>query len=153
MTIGEKLRVPALADLDGYRVLEVTLPQDDDFLKVIETLTRIGISSKKEKRLTQSVHILHKQGRYYLMHFLEMFALSNRQNNISIEDIKRRNLIAKLLQEWGLVEVVEKDILDECAHTSSIRVIPFKEKTEWQLTQKYSMLSEKKKQREAKNEQ
>ncbi len=153
MTIGEKLRIPALSDMDGYQVLEITLPEDDDFLKVIETLTRIGISSKKEKKLTQSVHILHKQGRYYLMHFLEMFALSNRQNNITQEDIKRRNLIAKLLQEWGLVEVVDKEILSDCAHTSSIRVIPFKEKHEWTLSQKYTMTADRKKKDEIKNEQ
>lgn len=151
MTIGEKLKVPALAEMEGYQVLEVTLPEEDDFLKVIETLTRIGISSKKEKRLTQSVHILHKQGRYYLMHFLEMFALSNRQNSISMDDIKRRNLIAKLLQEWGLVEVVDKAILENCAHTSSIRVIPFKEKSDWNLIQKYTMSSDAKKQKEIKN--
>lgn len=114
--------------------------RDEDFLKIKETLTRIGISSKKEKKLFQSCCILHKQGRYAIFHFKEMFALDGRETNFSEEDEARRNKIIELLEDWGLLEVMDSEqILEPIAHMNQIKVISYKEKDEWQLEQKYNM--------------
>ena len=127
-----------MADLTKF--VEVTLNEQDDFLKVKETLTRIGVSSRKEKVLYQSVHILHKQGHYYLVHFKELFALDGKPTNISENDIQRRNAIAKLLAEWGLVNIMNPQIIGEdVAPLHQIKIIAFKEKNQWELIQKYNI--------------
>ena len=127
-----------MADLTKF--VEVTLNEQDDFLKVKETLTRIGVSSRKEKVLYQSVHILHKQGHYYLVHFKELFALDGKPTNISENDIQRRNAIAKLLAEWGLVNITNPKIIGEdVAPLHQIKIIAFKEKNQWELIQKYNI--------------
>jgi hypothetical protein len=117
--------------------VQIELDDPDAFLKVKETLTRIGIPSLRTKTLYQSVHILHKRGNYYLMHFKEMFALDGKSSDISEDDVKRRNLIASLLQDWGLLKV--KSTLGERAKISTVKVIPFSEKNDWQLEAKYSV--------------
>ena len=119
-------------------LLEVKLHEEEDFLKVKETLTRIGIASRKERKLYQSCHILHKQGRYYIVHFKELFLLDGKEANFAEEDVKRRNVIASLLQEWGLIDVVTKVEVDTSA-MSTIKIIPFKEKNEWELVVKYNI--------------
>jgi hypothetical protein len=120
--------------------VEVTLEQSDDFLKVKETLTRIGVSSRKEKVLYQSCHILHKQGQYYIVHFKELFDLDGKPSNLSENDIQRRNAIAKLLQDWGLVKIVNPKIMENnIAPIHQIKIISFKEKTEWELVSKYNI--------------
>ena len=120
------------------KMLEVGLKEPDDFLKVRETLSRIGVASRKNKTLFQSCHILHKQGKYYIVHFKELFALDGKDTNISENDIARRNTIANLLTDWGLVKVVkESDV--EAAPLSQIKVISFKEKNEWTLETKYNI--------------
>ena len=120
------------------KMLEVGLKEPDDFLKVRETLSRIGVASRKNKTLFQSCHILHKQGKYYIVHFTELFALDGKDTNISENDIARRNTIANLLTDWGLVKVVkESDV--EAAPLSQIKVISFKEKNEWSLETKYNI--------------
>ena len=120
--------------------VEAALLQEDDFLKVRETLTRIGVSSRKEKVLYQSCHILHKQGRYAIVHFKELFALDGKPSNISENDIQRRNAIANLLEEWGLIKVLNKDILvDNIAPIHQIKIISFKEKDGWELIAKYNI--------------
>ena len=122
------------------QLVEVTLKNPEDFLKVKETLTRIGVSSRKDKILYQSCHILHKQGLYYITHFKELFALDGKPSNISDNDIQRRNAIAKLLEEWGLIEIVNPDIIGEdVAPLYQIKIISFKEKSEWQLVTKYNI--------------
>jgi hypothetical protein len=122
------------------KFVEVSLREQDDFLKVRETLTRIGVSSRKEKVLYQSCHILHKQGRYYIVHFKELFALDGKPSNLTENDIQRRNAIAKLLEEWGLVKVLNPEILkDNVAPLHQIKIISFKEKDEWQLITKYNI--------------
>jgi len=127
-----------MADLTKF--VEVTLNEQDDFLKVKETLTRIGVSSRKEKVLYQSVHILHKQGHYYLVHFKELFALDGKPTNISENDIQGRNAIAKLLEEWGLVNITNPQIIGEdVAPLHQIKIIAFKEKNQWELIQKYNI--------------
>ena len=118
------------------QMLEIKLKEPDDFLKVRETLSRIGVASRKEKKLYQSCHILHKQGSYYLVHFKELFALDGKQTNISSNDIARRNSIAQLLKDWGLIEVVGN--IENKAPLSQIKVISFKEKGEWVLETKYN---------------
>ena len=118
-------------------MLEVGLKEPDDFLKIRETLSRIGVASRKEKKLYQSCHILHKQGRYYIVHFKELFALDGKDTNISENDIARRNTIAKLLGDWGLVIV--KGELEPIAPLSQIKIISFKEKDEWTLETKYNI--------------
>ena len=118
-------------------MLEVTIKEPDDFLKVRETLSRIGVASRKEKKLFQSCHILHKQGKYYIVHFKELFALDGKETNITENDIARRNTIAKLLSDWGLIKIVSK--LTECAPLSQIKVISFSEKNEWNLETKYNI--------------
>ena len=118
-------------------MLEVTIKQPDDFLKVRETLTRIGVASRKDKTLYQSCHILHKQGKYYIVHFKELFALDGKETNLSENDIARRNTIAKLLSDWGLIKIISE--LTECAPLSQIKVISFNEKGEWNLETKYNI--------------
>ena len=120
------------------QMLEVTLKQPDDFLKIRETLSRIGVASRKDKTLFQSCHILHKQGKYYIVHFKELFALDGKDTNISENDIARRNTIANLLSDWGLINVVSKSVV-EAAPLSQIKVISFKEKNEWSLETKYNI--------------
>lgn len=121
-------------------LIEVTLPNDESFLKVKETLTRIGVASRKERKLYQSCHILHKQGKYYIVHFKELFMLDGRVNNFGEEDHGRRNTIVNLLEEWGLVKSVDPSKLeDPVAPLSQIKILPFKEKGEWQLIPKYSI--------------
>lgn len=120
-------------------MLEVILPEPDNFLKVRETLTRIGIASRKEKKLYQSCHILHKQGRYFIVHFKELFALDGKQSDISINDIERRNAIAQLLQDWELLKVVKNLETDTTAVLSQIKVVSYKEKSEWELVPKYQI--------------
>jgi len=118
-------------------MLEVTLKQPDDFLKVRETLSRIGVASRKEKKLYQSCHILHKQGKYFIVHFKELFALDGKNTNLSENDIARRNTIVNLLNDWGLVNVV--GVAEPSAPLSQIKVISFKEKSEWLLETKYNI--------------
>ena len=120
------------------QMLEVGLKEPDDFLKVRETLSRIGVASRKNKTLFQSCHILHKQGKYYIVHFKELFALDGKDTNISENDIARRNTIANLLSDWGLINVVGKSTV-EAAPLSQIKVISFKEKNEWSLETKYNI--------------
>lgn len=121
-------------------LVEVKLKIDEDFLKVRETLTRIGVASKKEQRLFQSCHILHKQGLYYIVHFKELFGLDGKPSNFSEEDIARRNTIANLIAEWGLVTLVDAQKTKEpVAPMSQIKIIPFKEKDEWELVTKYNI--------------
>ena len=124
-------------DLQPSDLLEVTLKEPDDFLKVRETLTRIGISSKKEKKLWQSCHILHKRGKYYIVHFKELFALDGLPTNLSDNDIFRRNTIADLLEEWGLIDIVEKDPEDERVPIHHLKIIPHRDKADWELCPKY----------------
>jgi hypothetical protein len=131
--------------VDLSKFVEISLYEQDDFLKVKETLTRIGVSSRKEKVLYQSCHILHKQGRYYLVHFKEMFALDGKPSNITDNDIQRRNAIAKLLEEWGLIKVLNPSIMvDNFAPLHQIKIISFREKDDWELVAKYNMGSKKK---------
>lgn len=125
-------------DID-YAPLEIKLKHQDDFLKVKETLTRIGVASSKANILFQSCHILHKKGKYYIVHFKEMFALDGRESSINDEDIARRNTIGKLLNDWGLVEILNKDKFKLFAPMNQIRIIPFKEKQNWILQQKYNI--------------
>jgi hypothetical protein len=126
--------------VDLSKFIEVTLTEQDDFLKVRETLTRIGVSSRKEKVLYQSCHILHKQGRYYIVHFKELFALDGKPSNLTENDIQRRNAIAKLLEEWGLVEILNPILMkDNIAPLHQIKIISFKEKDDWQLITKYNI--------------
>jgi hypothetical protein len=124
-------------DLEATDLLEVTLQKPDDFLKVRETLTRIGVSSRTEKKLWQSCHILHKKGKYYIVHFKEMFALDDLPTSINSEDIGRRNTIACLLEEWGLVKIVDKKKAEERVPLNKIKILPYKEKGEWELCPKY----------------
>jgi len=126
-------------DLPGYTPLEVTLSQPDDFLKVRETLTRIGVASRKDKILYQSCHILHKQGKYYIVHFKELFALDGKPTDLTENDIERRNTITKLLSDWGLVKVIDINNMTEQAPLSQIKVIAFKDKGEWDLQTKYNI--------------
>ena len=126
--------------VDLTQFIVVSLNEQDDFLKVRETLTRIGVSSRKEKVLYQSCHILHKQGKYYIVHFKELFALDGKPSNISENDIQRRNAIANLLEEWGLVKILNyKLIEDNIAPLHQIKIISFKEKDEWDLIAKYNI--------------
>ncbi len=120
-------------------MLEVTIKQPDDFLKVRETLTRIGVASRKDKTLFQSCHILHKQGKYYIVHFKELFALDGKLATLSENDIQRRNTIAVLLADWALIDIVKKEAAENKAPLSQIKVLPFKEKKEWTLSAKYNI--------------
>ena len=137
-------------------MLEVTIKQPDDFLKVRETLTRIGVASRKDKTLYQSCHILHKQGKYYIVHFKELFALDGKKSTLSQNDIQRRNTITLLLQDWSLVDVVKKEMTESKAPLSQIKVLPFKEKKDWTLSAKYNIgkkVDDKKKTEEKKPEE
>jgi len=125
-------------------MLEITLLEPDNFLKVRETLTRIGIASRKDKKLYQSCHILHKQGRYFIVHFKELFALDGKESNISISDIERRNAIALLLQDWELLTIVNKLDMDPASILSQIKIVSYKEKTDWELVPKYNIGNKKK---------
>ena len=120
-------------------MLEITLNEPDDFLKIRETLTRIGVASRKDQKLYQSCHILHKQGRYFIVHFKELFLLDGKPSNLLLNDIQRRNTIATLLADWGLVTFVTADQAKDIAPLRQIKVIPYKEKTEWQLCPKYNI--------------
>jgi|TARA_R110002020_G_scaffold221133_1_gene429155 hypothetical protein len=118
--------------------IEVSLNQDDDFLKIRETLTRMGVSSRKEKKLFQSCHILHKRGRYAILHFKELFTLDGLQSDISENDLERRNTIVSLMEEWGLLEILDEDFDDfKKSSLAQIKIIPHKEKNEWELIPKY----------------
>ena len=121
------------------QMVEVSLSEPDDFLKVRETLTRIGVASRKEKKLYQSCHILHKQGRYYIVHFKELFALDGKKANLSINDVQRRNRIVQLLSDWGLVSITTKESIADVAPLSQIKVLAYKEKGEWTLESKYNI--------------
>lgn len=120
-------------------MLEITLNQPDDFLKVRETLTRMGVASRKENRLFQSCHILHKQGRYFIVHFKELFLLDGKKSNLEENDLARRNTIVTLLSDWGLVQVVDRSKMSNCAPLRQIKIIPHKEKHNWILCTKYSI--------------
>ena len=120
-------------------MLEVSLKEPDDFLKVRETLTRIVVASRKDKKLFQSCHILHKQGRYFIVHFKELFALDGKHSNLSENDLQRRNTIAQLLADWGLISIVNPDISENKAPLSQIKVISFKDKGNWTLETKYNI--------------
>lgn len=119
-------------------MLEVALNEPDDFLKIKETLTRIGVASRKDKKLFQSCHILHKQGRYFIVHFKELFLLDGKKSNFEDNDLERRNTIATLLSDWGLVNFVKKEELS-CAPLKQIKIIPYREKAEWELCPKYNI--------------
>lgn len=121
------------------KMVEVNLNESDNFLKVRETLTRIGVASRKEKKIYQSCHILHKQGKYYIVHFKELFALDGKHANISLNDIQRRNRIIQLLEDWGLIQISQKDFIEDIAPLSQIKVISFKEKNDWILESKYNI--------------
>ena len=120
-------------------MVEVSLKEPDDFLKVRETLTRIGVASRKERKLYQSCHILHKQGRYYIVHFKELFALDGKKANLSQNDVQRRNRIVQLLSDWGLVGIAAKESVADVAQLSQIKVLSYKEKGEWTLESKYNI--------------
>ena len=121
------------------QMVEVLLNEPDDFLKVRETLTRIGVASRKEKKLYQSCHILHKQGKYYIVHFKELFALDGKHANLTGNDVQRRNRITRLLADWGLISVVKVDDVADIAPLNQIKVLAFKDKSEWILEQKYNI--------------
>ena len=127
------------------QMVEVTLNEPDDFLKVRETLTRIGVASRKEKKIYQSCHILHKQGRYFLVHFKELFALDGKHANLTSNDVQRRNRIAQLLADWGLVGVVNTDTIQDIAPLNQIKVLSYKDKQDWILETKYNIGAKKKK--------
>ena len=120
-------------------MLEVSLTEPDDFLKIRETLTRIGVASRKDQKLFQSCHILHKQGRYFIVHFKELFLLDGKPSSLLENDVQRRNTIATLLADWGLVTIMKPEMAKELAPLRQIKVIPFKEKTQWELCPKYNI--------------
>jgi hypothetical protein len=120
-------------------MVEVKLSQPDDFLKVRETLSRIGVASRKEKKLYQSCHILHKQGKYYIVHFKELFALDGKTANLTQNDVQRRNRITQLLSDWGLIEIVDESAIADIAPLNQIKVLAYKEKGEWELESKYNI--------------
>jgi len=138
------LREPEV-NWDPNQMVEVTLNEPDDFLKVRETLTRIGVASRKEKKIYQSCHILHKQGRYFLVHFKELFALDGKHANLTSNDVQRRNRIAQLLVDWGLVGIVSAESIQDVAPLNQIKVLSYKDKGEWILETKYNIGSKKKK--------
>ena len=127
------------------QMVEVVLSEPDDFLKVRETLTRIGVASRKEKKIYQSCHILHKQGRYFLVHFKELFALDGKHANLTLNDVQRRNRIAQLLADWGLISIVSADKIQDIAPLNQIKVLSYKDKQDWILETKYNIGSKKKK--------
>jgi hypothetical protein len=121
------------------QMVEVILNEPDDFLKVRETLTRIGVASRKEKKIYQSCHILHKQGRYYIVHFKELFALDGKYANLTVNDVQRRNRIVRLLADWGLITIVNPDSVTDIAPLNQIKVLAYKDKGDWILEQKYNI--------------
>ena len=121
------------------QMVEISLGEPDDFLKVRETLTRIGVASRKEKKIYQSCHILHKQGRYYIVHFKELFALDGKHANLTVNDVQRRNRIVQLLVDWGLVEIINADRIQDIAPLNQIKVLSYKDKGDWILEQKYNI--------------
>ena len=127
------------------QMVEISLGEPDDFLKVRETLTRIGVASRKEKKIYQSCHILHKQGRYYIVHFKELFALDGKHANLTVNDVQRRNRIVQLLVDWGLVEILNSDKIQDIAPLNQIKVLSYKDKGDWVLETKYNIGSKKKK--------
>ena len=127
------------------QMVEISLGEPDDFLKVRETLTRIGVASRKEKKIYQSCHILHKQGRYYIVHFKELFALDGKHANLTVNDVQRRNRIIQLLVDWGLVSIVTADKIQNIAPLNQIKVLSYKDKGDWILETKYNIGSKKKK--------
>lgn len=135
--VEEKENAPV--EWSPQEMLEVTLNEPDDFLKVKETLTRIGIASRKDKKLYQSCHILHKQGRYFITHFKELFLLDGNKSTLEQTDIQRRNTIATLLSDWGLLTIVNTDRANDTAPLRQIKVLPFREKNEWELLPKYNI--------------
>ena len=137
------LREPEV-NWDPNQMVEVTLNEPDDFLKVRETLTRIGVASRKEKKIYQSCHILHKQGRYFLVHFKELFALDGKHANLTSNDVQRRNRIAQLLVDWGLVGIVSAESIQDVAPLNQIKVLAYKDKGDWILETKYNIGSKKK---------
>ena len=126
------------------QMVEVVLSEPDDFLKVRETLTRIGVASRKEKKIYQSCHILHKQGRYFLVHFKELFALDGKHANLTVNDVQRRNRIAQLLADWGLIGIVDVSKITDIAPLNQIKVLAYKDKQDWILETKYNIGSKKK---------
>jgi hypothetical protein len=126
-------------DWSSNMMVEVVLNEPDDFLKVRETLTRIGVASRKEKKLYQSCHILHKQGRYYIVHFKELFALDGKHANLSVNDVQRRNRIIRLLVDWGLISLVDEESATDIAPLNQIKVLAYKDKNDWILEQKYNI--------------
>jgi len=121
------------------QMIEVTLKEPDDFLKVRETLTRIGVASRKEKKIYQSCHILHKQGKYYIVHFKELFALDGKRANLFVNDVQRRNRITQLLSDWGLIRIVDPEKITDSAPLSQIKVLSYKDKGDWTLESKYNI--------------
>ena len=128
-----------ITDWTPSSMLEVTLNEPDDFLKIRETLTRIGVASRKDQKLYQSCHILHKQGRYFIVHFKELFLLDGKPSNLLENDIQRRNTISTLLADWGLISIVAPEKAKDIAPLRQIKVIPFKEKSQWELCPKYNI--------------
>ena len=126
------------------QMVEVILNEPDDFLKVRETLTRIGVASRKEKKIYQSCHILHKQGRYYLVHFKELFALDGKHANLTVNDVQRRNRIIQLLADWGLIAIVKPESITDIAPLNQIKVLAYKDKADWILETKYNIGAKKK---------
>ena len=131
-------------DWSQDQMVEVTLNEPDDFLKVRETLTRIGVASRKEKKLYQSCHILHKQGKYYIVHFKELFALDGKHANLTLNDVQRRNRITQLIADWGLISVVDAERIQDIAPLNQIKVLSFKDKGDWILETKYNIGKKKK---------
>ena len=125
------------------QMVEVVLNEPDDFLKVRETLTRIGVASRKEKKIYQSCHILHKQGKYYIVHFKELFALDGKHANLTVNDVQRRNRIINLLSDWGLITITKPDSVTDVAPLNQIKVLSYKDKGDWILEQKYNIGSKK----------
>ena len=140
MTLGDKMTITDNeVQWSESEMIGVTLKEPDDFLKVRETLTRIGVASRKEKKLYQSCHILHKKGKYYIVHFKELFALDGKKANLTINDVQRRNRIVQLLSDWGLIVVTSPEVIKDIAPLNQIKVIAFKEKGEWILETKYNI--------------
>ena len=133
------MTVEPTVDWSQDQMLEVVLNEPDDFLKVRETLTRIGVASRKEKKLYQRCHILHKQGKYFIVHFKELFALDGKKANLSVNDFQRRNRIVQLLADWGLVNVISSDMVTDIAPLNQIKVISYREKGDWKLETKYNI--------------
>ena len=139
------MTVEPTVDWSQDQMLEVVLNEPDDFLKVRETLTRIGVASRKEKKLYQSCHILHKQGKYFIVHFKELFALDGKHANLTINDVQRRNRITRLLADWGLITIVQEGSVADIAPLNQIKVLSYKDKGDWILETKYNIGSKKKK--------